>query len=59
MAKDIKVSKGNQDIIINESNLEYYENKGYKVVTKQEVKQEQVKSKKDKKWQHITEKKDK
>tara|TARA_B110000971_G_C19704274_1_gene361298 strand:+ start:458 stop:637 length:180 start_codon:yes stop_codon:yes gene_type:complete len=58
MAKDIKVSKGNQDIIINESNLEYYENKGYKVVTKQEVKQEQVKSKKDKKWQHITEKKE-
>jgi hypothetical protein len=59
MAKDIKVSKDNQEIIINESNLEYYKNKGYKVVAKQEVKQEQVKTKKEnKKWQHITEKKE-
>ena len=43
MAKDIKLYKGNSEIVINESNLEQ---------------EQQSKSKKDKKWQHITEKKE-
>ena len=54
MAKDIKLYKGNSDIIINESNLEHFLSLGYK----QDKEQQQSKSKKDKKWQHITEKKE-
>ena len=54
MAKDIKLYKGNSEIIINESNLEHFLTLGYK----QEQQQHQSKSKKDKKWQHITEKKE-
>ena len=54
MAKDIKLYKGNSEIIINESNLEHFLTLGYK----QEQEQQQSKSKKDKKWQHITEKKE-
>ena len=54
MAKDIKLYKGNSEIIINESNLEHFLTLGYK----QEQQQQQSKSKKDKKWQHITEKKE-
>ena len=53
MAKDIKLYKGNSEITINESNLEYFLSLGYK-----QEKQQQSKSKKDKKWQHITEKKE-
>ena len=54
MAKDIKLYKGNSEVVINESNLEYYESLGYK----QEKETKQNKSNKDKKWQHITEKKE-
>ena len=54
MAKDIKLYKGNSEIVINETNLEHFLTLGYK----QEKEQQQSKSKKDKKWQHITEKKE-
>ena len=53
MAKDIKLYKGNSEIVINESNLEHFLSLGYK-----QEQQQQSKSKKDKKWQHITEKKE-
>ena len=53
MAKDIKLYKGNSEIVINESNLEHFLTLGYK-----QEQQQQSKSKKDKKWQHITEKKE-
>ena len=54
MAKDIKLYKGNSEIIINESNLEHYLRLGYK-----QEQENNVKPKKDKKtWQHITEKKE-
>ena len=55
MAKDIKLYKGDSEIIINESNLEHFLSLGYK----QEKETKQIKSNKDKKtWQHITEKKE-
>ena len=54
MAKDIKLYKGNSEIVINESNLEHFLTLGYK----QEKEIKQTKSNKDKKWQHITEKKE-
>lgn len=54
MAKDIKIIKDNSEMIINESNLEYYIKLGYK----QSDKNEEAKIKKEKKWQHITEKKE-
>ena len=53
MAKDIKLYKGNSEIVINESNLEHFLTFGYK----QEKEPNQTKSNKAKKWQHITEKK--
>jgi hypothetical protein len=53
MAKDIKLYKGNSEIVINESNLEHFISLGYK----QEKETKQTQSNKDKKWQHITEKK--
>ena len=53
MAKDIKLYKGNSEIVINESNLEHFLSLGYK----QEQENKPTKSNKDKKWQHITEKK--
>ena len=54
MAKDIKLYKGDLDIIINESNLEHFLSLGYK-----QEKENKPKSNKDKKtWQHITEKKE-
>ena len=52
MAKDIKLYKGNSEIVINETNLEHYLRLGYK-----QEKETKQKSNKDKKtWQHITEK---
>ena len=52
MAKDIKLYKGNSEVIINESNLDHYLRLGYK-------QEKETKPKKDKKtWQHITEKKE-
>jgi hypothetical protein len=54
MAKDIKLYKGNSEIVINESNLEHFLSLGYK----QEKENKQTKSNKDKKWQHIMEKKE-
>tara|TARA_Y100000401_G_C8308093_1_gene218113 strand:+ start:718 stop:879 length:162 start_codon:yes stop_codon:yes gene_type:complete len=52
MAKDIKVYKGQDSMIINESQLEDFKKRGYK------QNQEKVnKVKKENKWQHITEKK--
>ena len=56
MAKDIKLYKGNSEIVINESNLEHFLSLGYK--QNKETKQTKPKSNKDKKWQHITEKKE-
>ena len=54
MAKDIKLYKGNSEVIINESNLDRYLRLGYK-----QEKETKSKSNKDKKtWQHITEKKE-
>lgn len=54
MAKDIKLYKGNSEITINETNLEYFISLGYK-----QEQDKQVKPKKDnKKWQHITEKRE-
>ena len=56
MAKDIKLYKGNSEITINETNLEYFISLGYKQDKEQQVK---VKPKKEnKKWQHITEKRE-
>ena len=54
MAKDIKLYKGNSEIVINESNLEDFLSLGYK----EQKQEQQSKSKKDKKWQHITEKRE-
>ena len=54
MAKDIKLYKGNSEIVINESNLEHFLSLGYK----QEKQTKPINSNKDKKWQHITEKKE-
>ena len=54
MAKDIKLYKGNSEIVINESNLEHFLSLGYK-----EQKQEKQTSKKEnKKWQHTSEKRE-
>ena len=54
MAKDIKLYKDGNEVIINETQLENFIALGYK---KEEDKQ--VKTKKEnKKWQHITEKKE-
>lgn len=54
MAKDIKLYKGNSEVIINESNLDHYLRLGYK-----QEQENKSKPKKDKKtWQHITEKKE-
>ena len=55
MAKDIKVVKGNDEIIINETQLENFEKLGYKQIDKQH---KTIKKDKDKKWKHITEKKE-
>ena len=54
MAKDIKVIKGEDEIIINELQIENFEKLGYKQVNKQD----KTKINKEKKaWQPITEKK--
>ena len=54
MAKDIKVIKGEDKIIINETQIENFEKLGYKQVNKQD----KPKINKEKKaWQPITEKK--
>ena len=54
MAKDIKLYKGNSEVTVNETNLEYFVSLGYK-----QDKEVKVKPKKEnKKWQHITEKKE-
>ena len=53
MAKDTKVYNGKSEVIVNETNLEYFVSLGYK-----QDKEVKVKPKKEnKKWQHITEKK--
>jgi len=53
MAKDIKLYKDGNEIIINETQLDNFTKLGYK-----QVQDKQVKPKKEtKKWQHITEKK--
>ena len=54
MAKDIKVVKGNDEIIINETQLEDFESRGYKQIGNQKPK---INNKKEKTWQPITEKK--
>jgi hypothetical protein len=54
MAKDIKLYKGDSEVIVNETNLEYFLSLGYK-----QDKEVKVKPKKEnKKWQHITEKRE-
>ena len=53
MAKDIKLYKDGNEIVINETQLDNFLALGYK-----QEEQQQFKSKKDKKWQHITEKKE-
>ena len=55
MAKDIKVVKGNDEIIINELQLEDFEKRGYKQINKKNSK---PKKEKENKWQPITEKKE-
>tara|TARA_A100001515_G_C4500861_1_gene186629 strand:+ start:564 stop:731 length:168 start_codon:yes stop_codon:yes gene_type:complete len=55
MAKDIKVVKGNDEIIINELQLEDFEKRGYKQINKKNSK---PKKEKENKWQHTTEKKE-
>ena len=55
MAKDIKVVKGNDEIIINELQLEDFEKRGYKQINQKNSK---PKKEKENKWQHITEKKE-
>ena len=54
MAKDIKVVKGNDEIIINETQLENFLALGWK----QEKQNKQTSKKDTKTWQHITEKKE-
>ena len=51
MAKDIKMFKGNDEIIINENNLAHYEKLGYKPADTKTI------TKEKKSWQPITEKK--
>jgi hypothetical protein len=53
MAKDIKLFKDGNEVVINETQLEHFLSLGYK-----QEKQQQSKSKKETKWQHITEKKE-
>ena len=53
MAKDIKLFKDGNEVVINETQLEHFLSLGYK-----QEKQQQYKSKKETKWQHITEKKE-
>ena len=53
MAKDIKVVKGNDDIIINETQLADFESRGYKQIDNKKPKINQ----KEKTWRPITEKK--
>jgi len=53
MAKDIKLYKDGNEVVINETQLENFLALGYK----QEKENKQTKPNKDKKWQHITEKK--
>ena len=53
MAKDVKLFKDGNEVVINETQLEHFLSLGYK-----KEKQQQIKSKKEKKWQHITEKKE-
>ena len=55
MAKDVKLFKDGNEVVINETQLEHFLSLGYK----QEKETKQTKSNKDKKtWQHITEKKE-
>jgi hypothetical protein len=51
MAKDIKMFKGSDEIIINENNLAHYEKLGYKPANTKTI------TKEKKSWQPITEKK--
>lgn len=51
MAKDIKMYKGSDEIIINENNLAHYEKLGYKPANTKTI------TKEKKSWQPITEKK--
>ena len=54
MAKDIKLYKDGQEVIINETQLDNFTKLGYK-----QEQEKKLKPKKDnKKWQHITEKKE-
>jgi hypothetical protein len=54
MAKDIKLYKDENEVIINETQLENFIALGYK----QEQENKPKTNNKDKKWQHITEKKE-
>ena len=53
MAKDIKLYKDGNEVIINETQLENFIALGYKLVDNNKPKPK----KENKKWQHITEKK--
>ncbi len=53
MAKDIKVKKGSDEIIINETQIENFEKLGYKQINTNNNKPKEEK----KAWQPITEKK--
>ena len=55
MAKDIKVSNGKDEMVINETQLEDFESRGYKPITKQSIKPKIKEEKKT--WRPITEKK--
>ena len=54
MAKDIKLYKDGNEVIINETQLDNFLELGYK----QEENKSKPKKEKDNKWQHITEKKE-
>ena len=53
MAKDIKLYKDGNEVIINETQLENFIAVGYK-----QEQDKQTSKKENKKWQHITEKKE-
>jgi len=53
MAKDIKLYKDGQEVIINETQLDNFLELGYK-----QEKENKPQKNKDNKWQHITEKKE-
>ena len=57
MAKDIKLYKDGNEVIINETQLDNFLDLGWKQ-EKQEKQDKQISKKENKKWQHTSEKKE-